>query len=244
MSQSKRLPRSSNAQNNQFAEALKLVDQALDTNRDDGEGLLLKGKLHHQLGQDNSARQALARACELLPTSFEANYNMGQLALKLSIDEALPYLVRAYELRAPGAIADALRNQLLGVHFRAAHTPLDLARSDLARGNVPGASEWVAKAQAVEPGNGEVRLLAGVLAQRRGALDEAERELIEACRLLPTNLNAHLTLAQVYVGENKKADARRTLEKLLAIVQRQGTGAIEDELIRRQAREMLETLGN
>lgn len=232
------------AQHQQFSEALKLVDQALDRNGDDGEGLLLKGKLHHQLGQDNSARQALRRACELLPTSFEANYNMGQLTLAVSGDEALPYLVRAYELRAPGGMADALRNQLLTVPFRAARTPIDLARADLARGNLGGAGEWAAKARAVEPENGEVRLLAGDIAQRRGALDEAERELLEACRLLPASLDAHLALAHAYIGGNKKSDARRTLEKLLGIVQRQGTGAMQDELIRRQARELLETLGN
>jgi len=231
------------AQNKQFAQALKLVDQALDRDGDDGEGLLLKGKLHHQLGQDNSARQALARACELLPTSFEANYNMGQLTVSVSLDDSLPYLVRAYQLRAPDKIADDLRIQLSTVKFRAARTPIDLARADLARGNLSGSSEWLAKAQAVEPGNGEVHQLAGDLALRRGALDEAERELLEACRLLPTNIDAHLSLAEVYIGENKQADARRTLEKLLGIVQRQGTGAIQDELMRRRAREMLETLG-
>jgi Flp pilus assembly protein TadD len=231
------------AKHDQPAEALKLVDQALDLNRDDGEGLLLKGKLHHQLGQDNSARQALARACELLPTSFEANFNMGQLTVKVSPEEALPYLVRAYELRAPDKIAEDLRNQLRTFHFRAARTPIDLARADLARENVSGASEWLAKAQAVEPENGEVRQLAGDLALRRGALDEAERELLEACRLLPTNLDAHLSLAQVYIGENKQAEARSTLEKLLGIVKRQGTGAMQDEMIRREARNMLEALG-
>ncbi len=231
------------AQHKQFEQALKLVDQALDRNRDDGEGLLLKGKLHLQLGQENSARQALARACELLPTSFEANYNMGALVDKSSPDEALPYLVRAYELRTPGPIADALRAKLLAVFFRAAHTPCELARADLARGDVEGASQWAAKARAAEPGSGEVHLLSGELAQRRGALDETERELLEACRLLPESLDAHLRLARLYLAVNRKAEARQTLEKLLGIVQRQGTGAIEDELMRREARDLLETLG-
>ena len=232
------------AQHSQPAQALKLVDQALDRNRDDGEALLLKGKLHHQLGQDNSARQALTRACELLPTSFEANYNVGELAWSLSPDDALPYLVRAYELRAPDGVAQALRKQLLSMRFRAAHTPVTLAQTDLARENLDGASEWAAKAQAAEPQSGEVHQLLGSIAQRRGALDEAERELLEACRLLPANLDAHLTLAEVYVALNKTADARRTLEKLLGIVQRQGAGAMQDELIRQEARTLLEKLGN
>ena len=231
------------AQHEQTAQALKLVDQALDLNGDDGEGLLLKGKLHYQLKQLNSARQALARACELLPTSFEANFNMGQLLWSSSTDEALPYLVRAYELRAPGKLGDDLRKQLSTVKFRTARTPIDLAHADLAHGNEAGASEWLAMAQAVEPDSAEVHLLAGELAQRRGALEEAEHELVEACRLLPADLNAHLSLAQVYQAENKQADARRTLERLLGIVQREGTGAIKDELLRREAREMLETLG-
>jgi Flp pilus assembly protein TadD len=230
------------ARREHFDEALKLVDQALLRNHDDGEALALKATLHLKRGEKNSARQALGRACELLPTNFEVNYNMGALVGETSPEEALPYLVRAYELRPPGALGDNLRKTLLDVHFRAARTPVDLAKADLARGDVAGASEWAAKAQAAEPGNGEVRLLAGDLAQRRGATAEAERELIEACKLLPASVEARLALAQLYIQANDNAKAIAALDQLLSIVKREGTGAIEDELMRRKARELLEML--
>jgi Flp pilus assembly protein TadD len=230
------------AQKQQYAEALKLVDRALARNADDGEALALKGKLHLRLGEKSSARQALGRACELLPADFEVNYNMGALVDEISPEEALPYLVRAYELRPPGPIADALRQKLLGLRFAAARIPVDLAKADLARGDVPGASEWVAKARTAEPENGEVRLLSGDLAARRGADAEAERELIEACRLLPQSLEARIALAQLYIKADDKEKAIAALEQLLAIARSQGTGAIEEDLLRRKARELLETL--
>jgi protein O-mannosyl-transferase len=230
------------AQHQQFDQSMQLVDQALERNPDDGEALALKGKLHAARGQTNSAKQALGRACELLPTNFEVNYNLGALLKDSSLDEALPYLARAYELRPPGPTGEPLRKFLLQVRYRAAHIPIGLAKADLARGDLAGASEWVAKAQAVEPGSGEVHLLAGDLAQRAGASADAERELLEARRLLPASLDARFDLAQLYLAANRNAEARTMLEELLGVVQREGAGAIADELLRRQAREQLEAL--
>ncbi|MBK7642271.1 MAG: tetratricopeptide repeat protein [Planctomycetes bacterium] len=230
------------AQQKDFDGARKLVEQALDRDPDDGEGLLLKGKLCLMRGEQNLAKQALGRACELLPTSFEANYNMGALVASTDADAALPYLVRAYELRTPGPIADALRQSLLAIPFRAARTPVDLAKADLARGDVAGASEWVAIAKTVEPGSGEVQLLAGNLAQRRGALGEAEKELLEACKLLPSSIEARFALAQLYQAQQRTDDERKALEDLLTVAKREGAAALEDEFMRRKARERLEEL--
>ena len=230
------------AQHQRFDEALELVDQALQHNADDGEALALKGKLHALRGDKNSAKQALARACELLPTNFEVNYNMGALLKDTALEEALPYLVRAYELRPPGPVGDTLRSFLAAVNFRAARIPVDLAKADLARNDVAGATQWAAKAREAEPENGEVRLLSGDLAQRRGATQDAERDLIQACKLLPDSLEARLALGQLYIGASRNDEARQALEQLLQITQRQGAGAIEDELMRRRARELLEVL--
>ena len=230
------------AQHQKFDEALALADRALERNHDDGEALALKGKLHAMRGEKNSARQALGRACELLPTNFEVNYNMGALVGESAPEEALPYLVRAYELRPPGPTGDALRQSLLGLRFRAARIPIDLAKADVARGNLAGASEWAGKAQAIEPQNGELHLLAGSIAQQGGSSADAEREFSAACKLLPESVDARLSLAQIYVSANRGAEARPLLEELLAIPQHQGASAIEEELMRRKAREMLELL--
>jgi Flp pilus assembly protein TadD len=230
------------ARRQQFDEALKLVDQALVRSPDDGEALALKGTLHLQRGEKNSAQQALLRACELLPTDFEVHYNMGALLLPTSIEEALPYLVRAYELRPPGPAGETLRATLAQLPFHAARVPCELAKADLARADVAGASAWVAKARTLEPQNGEVALLAGDLAQRRGDNAEAERELLEACKLLPASLEARYTLASVYVALNRGQDAERVLEELLAVSRRQGAGTPEEEFMRQRAREMLEEL--
>jgi len=228
----------------QFDTALQLVDRALERNHDDGEALALKGKLHLRRGEKNSAQQALVRACELLPASFEVNYNMGALLLEHSTEEALPYLVRAYELRPPGKAADALREQLLRVPFSAARTPCELAQADLARGDLAAASEWAIKAQAIEPGNGDVHLVLGDIAQRRGAQEDAVRELEAARRLLPSSLEARYALAKLYIQATEKQKAIDALQELLKIFNRQGSTTPKDEALRRSAREMLEDLRN
>lgn len=226
----------------QFDTALQLVDRALERNHDDGEALALKGKLHLRRSEKNSAQQALVRACDLLPTSFEVHYNMGALMLEHSTEEALPYLVRAYELRTPGEAADALREQLLRVPFSASRTPCELAQADLARGDLAAANEWALKAQAIEPGNGDVHLVLGVIAERRGATEDAVRELEAARRLLPSSLEARYALAKLYIHVAEKSKAIDALQELLKIVNREGASTPKDEALRRSARELLEDL--
>ncbi len=231
------------AQKKDFDTAQKLVAQALDRNPDDGEGLALKAKLHLVRGEKNSARLALGRACELLPTNFEVNYNLGALLLESAPEQALPYLVRAYELRPPDQTGATLRSTLLKLQFRAAKTPCDLAAADLARNDVQGASEWAARAVAVEPESGFVHKLAGDLALHAGQLDVAEREFRTACKLMPDDLDARLTLARHLKQYGRPEEAVAVLRELVAIAQRKGLGKVEDELARRSALEMLDELG-
>lgn len=231
------------AQKRDFDTALELVTRALERNPDEAEGLLLKAKLHAAQGEKNSARLALARACELLPTSFEANYNMGALLLESSPAEALPYLVRAYELRPPDQTGALLRQRMLALNLRSAKTACDLAGADIGRNDLEGAREWAAKAAALEPENGAVHKLAGELALRAGQLEQAEREFRRACELLPEDLDARLTLARHLKQYGRPEQAGAVLREMLELVQRKGVGTIEEQLTRRSALEMLGELG-
>ena len=81
--------------------ALTYFDAVLGRQPDHAQAILQRGRVLASQGQAAEAAAALSRACELLPTSFDAYYTMASLVLASegSAEAALPYLRRAVDAR-------------------------------------------------------------------------------------------------------------------------------------------------
>jgi len=94
--------------------ALSWFDTVLQKNDLHGLAHYQRGRVQVILGEKTAAIQSFGRACELLPTSFEAYYNLGTLlSMEGDASAGLPYLVRAYELSSAGPLRRALQDELM-----------------------------------------------------------------------------------------------------------------------------------
>jgi tetratricopeptide (TPR) repeat protein len=98
----------------QFTGAMNWVDKLHAKDPDHGLGHLLKGKIQISQKDTMGAIRSLGRACERLPTSFEAYYHQSSMLLYAEqYTEALPYIQRAYQLSPKSALRDELHANLI-----------------------------------------------------------------------------------------------------------------------------------
>jgi len=226
------------AERGDFQAALELVRRALELAPNDGEAHLLRGKLHARVDERLLAKSEFLRAAELLPTSFEAHYNAASVLLlepEYPLQQALPFLVRAYSLRPAGPTGESLRATLHAAGIQDVGTLWELASTDAARGDDAAALEWVAAALAVDALHGPSHYLKGFLLRRKQDRAGAEAAWREAVRLLPASLQARLSLGELLEELDRGAEALPVLEQALEIA-RQGQGR------EREARAALEQL--
>jgi tetratricopeptide (TPR) repeat protein len=125
--------------------ALAHFDSVLRRQPDHAQALLQRGKVLAKQGQAAEAAAALSRACELLPTSFDANYTMASLVLSSegASEAALPYLRRAYALGPPDSTRQVLHQALKELLGPDGAEYLALSRLDAARRDFVHAIDWV-----------------------------------------------------------------------------------------------------
>ncbi len=206
------------AQKGDMDEALRYLVDALARDPDDAGALLQKGKVLYARGQKESAKTAFLRAADLSPSSFEIHYNAGALLLETEgTQAALPYLLRAYALRADDAAGRRLRDTLLALPIDDAGTLAHLAAADADRGDLDGALAWVGRALDKDPEHGPSLYLKGRLFADRGEVEAAETYFRKACEVMPTSFEAHERLGQLLVKVGRAKEAIPFLEKGIAI---------------------------
>ena len=84
-------------------------------------------------------------------------------------------------------------------------------------GRVPEAIVQYRNAIAVDPRYGEARLQLGRLLEKQGDLNGAAGEFVRAADLLPSNRDAQLGAARIYLASAKYEDAATRADKVLAI---------------------------
>lgn len=217
------------AQQNRFDEAIELVRRALELDPDDGEAHLLKGRLHARVNETTSAENAFVRASELLPQSFEANYNAAAILLQrkdFGPARAIAYLVRAYQLRPPGAAGDALRDTLQKLDIGSPDLLWELASTDAAREANDSALDWIGRALAKKSDHGPSHYLKAFLLRKRGDTDGAIENWTLACAELPKSVPARMSLAKLLIEQQHFGDAVKWLEEAYALaVANQGASA-------------------
>ncbi|HIF41590.1 MAG TPA: tetratricopeptide repeat protein [Planctomycetes bacterium] len=125
--------------------ALTFFDSVLRRQPDHAQAILQRGKVLASQGEAAEAAAALSRACELLPTSFDANYTMASLVLSSegSAEAALPYLRRAYALGPPDNTRQVLHEALKELLGPDGAEFLGLSRLDSARRDFVHAIDWL-----------------------------------------------------------------------------------------------------
>jgi tetratricopeptide (TPR) repeat protein len=125
--------------------ALTYFDAVLGRQPDHAQAILQRGRVLASQGQVAEAAAALSRACELLPTSFDAYYTMASLVLASegSAEAALPYLRRAYALGPPDSTRQVLHEALKELLGTDGGEFLALSRMDAARRDFVHAIDWV-----------------------------------------------------------------------------------------------------
>jgi tetratricopeptide (TPR) repeat protein len=228
------------AQRGDIESASKFADRALALDPDDGRSLLLKGKVQLSRGEFTGALRTLQRAADLLPTSFEAHYNVAALFLRdRKLDEAMPYLLRAYDCRSANASGDLLRKTLLDLDLKDPDTLSKLAAIDAQHERDAQASEWIERALAVKPDHGPSHFLKGALAKKRGDLAAAAEEWRKACAAMPDSASLHESLGMLLLQMKQKAEALVHLKQSLAIASREPA---PDEMQRSAVQQLRETV--
>ncbi len=125
--------------------ALTYFDAVLDRQPNHAEVLLTRGKVLAGLNQPAKAAASLGRACELLPTSFEAYSSMAALMLATegATEAAMPYLRRAYALGPPDAMRQALHETLKQVTGPQRQELYEYSQLDAARRDYVHALDWL-----------------------------------------------------------------------------------------------------
>ncbi|MBK7874957.1 MAG: tetratricopeptide repeat protein [Planctomycetes bacterium] len=211
------------AQKGQFDAAIELARRALELAPDDGDAHMLKGRLHARVNESAAAERAFTRAADLLPRSFEANYNAGAVLLQqkdLNALKAIPFLVKAYQLRPPGKAGDAVGETLRRLDIGAPDVLWDLASADAAREENASALDWIDRALARDAKHGPSHFLKAFLLKKKGDVAGAIENWTRACDELPESIPARTSLANALIEQQRFAEALKRLEEAQALVQK------------------------
>lgn len=226
-----------------FPTALERFDQLLAREPDYGDAHLQRGKVLRILGENQEAVRAFGRACELLPTSYEAHYMLAALLLERQGDvSAVPYLIRAYELSERGEQRRMLGDRLAMLVGDDSEQTYRLAVLSERRADWVQALDWIERhlATGTEAGAGRAHHRRGRYLQQLGRADEAVAAYKRALALDPgafwVNHDLGLLLAR---GMGRAEEARTYLEQALANVSTlEGADALR-EAVRRNLESVL-----
>ncbi|MGH9867732.1 MAG: tetratricopeptide repeat protein [Candidatus Polarisedimenticolia bacterium] len=215
--------------------AIELFDRAIQADPDFSGSYNNKGLAHQDLGQFAEARRAFERGLQMDPDNAVMLNNLGTLDLAENQLEAArarfeqsmkadPEYPSAHNnlgavLGMLGREAEAFEHYKKAVELDPRYTDaqFNLARSHLVRSHPDEAIRMLESLVKVDPGYGKAWLQLGMLEAQQGNLKSALSHAQEAVRVMPSSFDAHNLLADIYVREGRKEDARRELEASLKL---------------------------
>jgi len=189
------------------SDALTWLEQATRADPRHGHAWYLKAKA---LVQRNAATEAIAafRNAVRHAPNFENNYDFGAFLLNSgAIEEALPYLVAAYEL-APKQYVALLRQSLIEHPNHSADTLYRIGSVDMRRGELDMAETFLSRVLDMQPNHGGGLLLMSRLLKIRGRHGEALDTLRLAVERMPKDFSVHLEYG-MYLLKQGRFDAAR-----------------------------------
>lgn len=209
-----------------FTRAVNWFDQALLRGDRNGAAHLQRGKALIALGQSSSATKALVRSCELMPTNFEAHYNL--MLMLMASDrprEAVPVFLRAYRLRPSGQLDPEqqefnrrLREVAEAIPGDDVPTLVALATIDADRGDLALAEHWARKALAADPEHAPSHYILGVVLKTGKELENASPHLVAAAQALDDDFHAQMECAEVLLYTDREREATPYLHRALELL--------------------------
>ncbi|MCP3919972.1 MAG: tetratricopeptide repeat protein [bacterium] len=134
-----------------FRQALTWFDRVLVKEPRNGDAQLQRGKVLFQLGEPSEAIKALQVACENLPDSYEAHYQVASLLLQSQSGStiAFDYIERAYQLSAPGDERRTLHDILVQIAQNKPDLCMSYSVLDGGRGDYQLALDWTTRVLAI-----------------------------------------------------------------------------------------------
>jgi tetratricopeptide (TPR) repeat protein len=223
--------------------ALREFEGVLDVAPDNADAWMQKAKVLLAKSELNGAKRALLRAAECDPSSYEAHYNAGALLLQLEgLPPAMPYLTRAYELRARGETGKKLRDLLMPLPIQSVDTLRFLATIDADRDDVEGALEWIGRALKVDPNDGQTLFLQGGMLRKKGDTDGALAAWKRTSEVLPDSWLAWESLGVLQAEAKDTKGARASLSRALEILRKTGGTNADAAAEARSLEERIRTL--
>ena len=233
--------------------ALEWFDRAIAVEPDMGEAHRYRGTVLSQQGQRSEAIDALGRACELMPESFDAHYRTAQLLLAdpATAASARPYLEVAYQRAPAGELRAALAEFMAQFAGGDPDALMGLAALEQARGDWPAALRWTervlnnADAWTGRPGRAasiaKVHELRGILFERLERPAEAQVEYEASLALAPQAFWPQHNLGMMLVRLGRPDLARPYVVGALDAIEVLGS-ADDPESLRAAAQSTLENV--
>jgi tetratricopeptide (TPR) repeat protein len=182
----------------EWSDALARFDQVITRQKDHGLAHLQKGKVLLRLERTTEAIRELVSACELLPSSFEAYYDLGRILQEGDRPkDAVDYLLKAYQLAPRGQYRDDVALRLAPSIQGDLPRARALAQLSRSREDWNAVLLWLHLVLIEEPEWAEGHYLRGQALSRLGRAVEAQSSLEHALELAPDHFRSHLDLGMM-----------------------------------------------
>ena len=189
------------------SDALTWLERATRADPQNAHAWYLKAKA---LIQRSAATEAIASFRNSIKwgPSFENNYDFGAYLLNAgALEEALPYLVTAYELAPPEHVGP-LRQNLMHHPAHTADTLYRLGKVDMKRGEYDMAETFLGRTLELQADHAGALLLMSRLLKLRGRHDEALDMLKIAVSRMPNDFSTRLEYAFDLLERGRFEEAR------------------------------------
>jgi tetratricopeptide (TPR) repeat protein len=191
-------------QQKKYAEAEPLLYKVAELDPTNYVAWFDLGFVGNALGKTDDSIAAYRKSVEAKPDVFESNLNLGLQLAKSGSTEAEKFLRAATELKPTSHVAEGRARAWLSL----AHI-IEAAKPD-------EALAAYRQAAALQPGDPEPHLAAGLLLEKQNKFSDAEQEYKAVQALNPSSVDAATGLANIYMRGRQLPEAEAQLRKVVA----------------------------
>lgn len=184
-----------------YAEAIRLYDEAIDKNPEFSDAYLNKGISLMRLGKVQDAYEVLTHAIKLDPTLTQANLIRSEAALLLGLINEAELDLKTIEKE----FKDSSRYYLIRGNFQEAKGQPSLSLADYD------------KAITLDPANVEAWINRGAIYYKQGSIPAAQKDFETALKIRPNQTEALNNLGLIAIHNHKPEEALALYDQILNI---------------------------